>query len=96
MATLGAAVLGRLGQAAGRHSGLLRAVTRGLRTTRVPHAALPSSVRIVEVGARDGLQNEKQLVPTVVKLELIERLRLAGLKTIEATRCHHCPCPAQK
>jgi hypothetical protein len=47
---------------------------------------LPKRVRIVEVGARDGLQNEKELVPTSVKLELIERLRRAGLKTIEATR----------
>jgi hydroxymethylglutaryl-CoA lyase len=43
-------------------------------------------VRIVEVGARDGLQNEKQLVSTDVKLQLIEQLRVAGLKTIEATR----------
>ena len=42
-------------------------------------------VRIVEVGPRDGLQNEKQTVPTAVKLELIRRLAAAGLKTIEAT-----------
>ena len=35
---------------------------------------LPSRVKIVEVGARDGLQNEKQVVPTAIKIELIERL----------------------
>lgn len=42
-------------------------------------------VRIVEVGPRDGLQNEKQDVPTQVKLELIDRLVQAGLGVIEAT-----------
>ena len=47
--------------------------------------SLPASVRIVEVGPRDGLQNEKQEVPTEIKLELIERLADAGLKAIEAT-----------
>lgn len=47
--------------------------------------ALPNKVRIVEVGPRDGLQNEKQEVPTKVKLELIERLADAGLPAVEAT-----------
>ena len=42
-------------------------------------------VRIVEMGPRDGLQNEKQLVPLATKLELIERLAAAGLREIEAT-----------
>jgi hydroxymethylglutaryl-CoA lyase len=42
-------------------------------------------VRIVEVGPRDGLQNEKQNVATAVKLELIERLATAGLRDIEVT-----------
>lgn len=42
-------------------------------------------VRIVEVGPRDGLQNEQRTVPTQVKVELIERLAHAGLKSIEAT-----------
>jgi len=46
---------------------------------------LPSKVKIVEVGPRDGLQNEKQLVPTEVKIELINRLADAGVRTIEAT-----------
>jgi hydroxymethylglutaryl-CoA lyase len=46
---------------------------------------LPNKVRIVEVGPRDGLQNEKHEVPTAVKLELIERLADAGLPAVEAT-----------
>jgi hydroxymethylglutaryl-CoA lyase len=46
---------------------------------------LPSKVRIVEVGPRDGLQNEKTPVSTKVKVELIRRLGAAGLKTIECT-----------
>lgn len=46
--------------------------------------ALPKFVRIGEAGARDGLQNEKQVVPTAVKVELIERLADAGLTDIEA------------
>ena len=46
---------------------------------------LPSRVRIVEMGPRDGLQNEKGEVPTAIKLELIDRLGDAGLKAIEAT-----------
>jgi len=45
----------------------------------------PASVRIVEVGPRDGLQNEKTIVPTAVKIELINRLSECGLRTIEAT-----------
>lgn len=44
-----------------------------------------SLVRIVEVGPRDGLQNETRPVPTTIKLELIERLVTAGLKTVEVT-----------
>ncbi len=42
-------------------------------------------VRIVEVGPRDGLQNEPREVPTAVKVELIERLAAAGLPAVEAT-----------
>jgi len=45
---------------------------------------LPHKVKIVEVGARDGLQNEARTVPTAVKVELIERLAAAGLGAIEA------------
>ena len=46
---------------------------------------LPAAVRIVEVGPRDGLQNEKAIVPAATKIELINRLSATGLKTIEAT-----------
>ena len=46
---------------------------------------LPPRVRIVEVGPRDGLQNEAAMVPTEVKVELIDRLTDAGLPAIEAT-----------
>jgi hydroxymethylglutaryl-CoA lyase len=46
---------------------------------------LPSHVKLVEVGPRDGLQNEAQLVPTSVKIELIDRLTDAGLPVVEAT-----------
>src|SRR5512142_1521693 len=43
------------------------------------------SVRIVEVGPRDGLQNEPGEIPTETKVELIERLADAGLPAVEAT-----------
>lgn len=46
---------------------------------------LPSYVKIVEVGPRDGLQNEKTTVPTHVKVMLIRRLAAAGLPVVEAT-----------
>jgi hydroxymethylglutaryl-CoA lyase len=46
---------------------------------------LPDSVTIVEVGPRDGLQNEQEIVPTEVKIEFIERLGAAGLRVVEAT-----------
>lgn len=46
--------------------------------------SLPKQVRIVEVGPRDGLQNEKQAIPTRAKIELIENLVKAGLRYIEA------------
>ena len=42
-----------------------------------------NKVRIVEVGLRDGLQNEKEIVPTNVKIELLKRLTNSGLKSIE-------------
>ncbi|MFF4539384.1 hydroxymethylglutaryl-CoA lyase [Streptomyces aureus] len=55
----------------------------------VPTQDLPARVRIHEVGARDGLQNEKAAVPTEVKAEFIRRLADAGLTTIEATSFVH-------
>nr|WP_295826830.1 hydroxymethylglutaryl-CoA lyase [uncultured Azospirillum sp.] len=45
---------------------------------------LPKFVRMVEVGPRDGLQNEKSMVPTAVKVELVNRLSDAGLSVVEA------------
>jgi hydroxymethylglutaryl-CoA lyase len=44
-----------------------------------------TKVRIVEVGPRDGLQNEKAMVPAAAKIELVDRLSATGLRTIEAT-----------
>ncbi|WP_411110180.1 hydroxymethylglutaryl-CoA lyase [Streptomyces sp. c-19] len=55
----------------------------------VPEPGLPARVRIHEVGARDGLQNEKTLVPTAVKAEFVRRLAAAGLSTVEATSFVH-------
>ena len=46
---------------------------------------LPTRVRIIDVGPRDGLQNEKQPVPSDIKIELVHRLQAAGLKEIEVT-----------
>ena len=48
-------------------------------------ASLPRTVRLVEVGPRDGLQNEKQTVPAATKIELVHRLQAAGLREIEVT-----------
>ena len=47
--------------------------------------AAPDSVTLVEMGARDGLQNEPRTVPTEVKIALIDRLSATGLTVIEAT-----------
>ncbi|MDI2027597.1 hydroxymethylglutaryl-CoA lyase [Saccharopolyspora sp. TS4A08] len=52
-------------------------------------AALPSSVEIVEVGPRDGLQNESTLLPTATKVELVERAIEAGARRIEAVSFVH-------
>jgi len=46
---------------------------------------LPSKVTLYEVGPRDGLQNEQEVVPTATKIELIERLAAAGMPHVEAT-----------
>src|SRR5437660_2612162 len=48
-------------------------------------SALPRSVRIVEVGPRDGLQNEKAIIPTEQKIQFIQMLADAGLPVVEAT-----------
>ena len=46
---------------------------------------LPAKVQLIDVGPRDGLQNEKQPVPAAVKIELVHRLQAAGLTEIEVT-----------
>ena len=46
---------------------------------------LPRRVKLIDVGPRDGLQNEKQPVPAAIKIELVHRLQAAGLKEIEVT-----------
>jgi hydroxymethylglutaryl-CoA lyase len=45
----------------------------------------PSRVKIIDVGPRDGLQNEKQIIDASVKIELVQRLQVAGLNEIEVT-----------
>ncbi len=45
----------------------------------------PNKVKLVDVGPRDGLQNEKSMVPAAIKIELVHRLQAAGLKEIEVT-----------
>jgi hydroxymethylglutaryl-CoA lyase len=83
------------------YSGLVKGSARTIRTSkafnnttliRQPFSAsafmrmdAQRSVRIIEVGPRDGLQNIAKLVPTATKIELIERLRAAGLHSIEMT-----------
>jgi hydroxymethylglutaryl-CoA lyase len=57
-----------------------------MRTPQVePDPTLPAEITIYEVGARDGLQNEKSVVPAHVKAEFVRRLAGAGLGTIETT-----------
>ena len=46
---------------------------------------LPRRVKLIDVGPRDGLQNEKQPVSAAIKIELVQRLQAAGLKEIEVT-----------
>ncbi|MFN8955110.1 MAG: hydroxymethylglutaryl-CoA lyase, partial [Burkholderiales bacterium] len=46
---------------------------------------IPSRVQLIDVGPRDGLQNEKQPVPAEVKIGLVHRLQAAGLTEIEVT-----------
>src|SRR3954451_24790866 len=57
--------------------------------TMVPHPAARSPMQIIEVGPRDGLQNEKVLVSTEDKIALIEQSIAAGLRRIEATSFVH-------
>ena len=60
------------------------ATTSPLKGTAPIQPRHDSYIKIVEVGARDGLQNEKKAIPLPVKLDLIERLAKTGLSSIEA------------
>lgn len=64
--------------------GPLRAFNRSLATSTSDTSRPATEVRIVEVGPRDGLQNEKATVPVSTKIELIRRLATTGIQTIEA------------
>ena len=57
--------------------------------TAAPGVAAQRSVEIVEVGPRDGLQNEQTLLPTDAKVELIRRSLVAGVRRVEATSFVH-------
>ena len=83
---------------------ILRAYSMGPAMAR-RMAGYPERVSIVEVGARDGLQNEKTPISTAHKVELVDRLVGAGLRTVEAgsfvspkwvpqVRCARAPAPA--
>ncbi|XP_059376329.1 hydroxymethylglutaryl-CoA lyase, mitochondrial isoform X1 [Carassius carassius] len=61
------------------------AILRSVSVSATQSSSLPERVKIVEVGPRDGLQNEKTVVPTEVKIRLIDMLSEAGLPVIEAT-----------
>ena len=67
----------RLGQLAGQ-------LPRSRTFTTTSSRRQSDHVRIVEVGPRDGLQNEKQTIPLSTKINLCERLAKTGLETIEA------------
>ncbi|XP_076350015.1 hydroxymethylglutaryl-CoA lyase isoform X3 [Tachypleus tridentatus] len=54
-------------------------------STRAGNRLFPEQIKIVEVGPRDGLQNEKTVVPSLIKVEFINKLSLCGLQVIEAT-----------
>jgi hydroxymethylglutaryl-CoA lyase len=74
------------------HANLRIRHLRGLATATEPasnhdqqhHATSNSFVKVVEVGPRDGLQNEKKTIPLTTKIELIEKLSKTGLTDIEA------------
>ncbi|GBG33269.1 Hydroxymethylglutaryl-CoA lyase, mitochondrial [Hondaea fermentalgiana] len=93
LAAAAAATTTRNARAAQRLAGLGAAAKRPREGRRLAGAAarafssagFPEHVRIVEVGPRDGLQNEKTIIPTDVKVEFIDRLSRTGLQTVEAT-----------
>jgi hydroxymethylglutaryl-CoA lyase len=65
----------------------VRRYVRGLATAtdaQTPQQTYDHRVRLVEVGPRDGLQNEKKTISLATKIELIERLARTGVRTLEA------------
>jgi len=60
-------------------------MTKSTPAVKENEYSLPSSVKLVEVGVRDGLQNEQTPIPTDVKIQLINGLISAGIQTVEAT-----------
>ncbi|KAI8601797.1 hydroxymethylglutaryl-CoA lyase-like protein [Dissophora ornata] len=67
-------------------SAFQQSIRRTLNTSSAPAASLSSKfVKIVEVGPRDGLQNEKAIIPAETKIEFINRLSDTGLSVVEAT-----------
>lgn len=74
-----------LGGTGGRATAAESSTAVGALPMEFPADGLPARVRIHEVGPRDGLQNEKTVVPTEVKAEFVRRLAAAGLTTVEAT-----------
>lgn len=67
-----------------RRQAISRHAAASTRTFAHSSRALADQVRIVEVGPRDGLQNEKTSIPADTKIELVRRLAKSGLKIIEA------------
>ncbi|KAK5997996.1 3-hydroxy-3-isohexenylglutaryl-CoA/hydroxy-methylglutaryl-CoA lyase [Cladobotryum mycophilum] len=63
---------------------IANASPEGFATVGRPQASIDNRVKLVEVGPRDGLQNEKKAIPLATKIELIERLARTGISTIEA------------
>ena len=73
-----------LGAGSGAGGGRIGSVSMRV-PQREPASDLPPRITVYEVGPRDGLQNEKTVVPAAVKAEFIRRLAAAGLDTIETT-----------
>lgn len=63
----------------------MRHLVNRLKDLLMENIRYPKAVKIVEVGARDGLQNEKLIIPTDVKTQFIDKLSTTGLTVIEAT-----------
>ncbi|CAK9207415.1 unnamed protein product [Sphagnum troendelagicum] len=76
---------GRAFQTASQSDHAVETQKLGFKCFDPKNGLIPSYVKVVEVGPRDGLQNESMTVPTSVKVELIHQLVAAGLPVVEAT-----------